>query len=230
MRVASGRWLPSSGGWVVFLGLVAAATTALSAGPPAAVTTNDSTRGQSPPPYHYHVHYHFDAPPSWMYPSYHAPIVPGGPLTSFTLPGPWIPPTATQPYPPGYLVGPFTPLPFRDRNPQAPADKGIIEVFLPDGNADVYLNGQKMLGTGKTRKFTTPLLPLSTEYQYYVTASYKANGEMVTQYRKVEVGAGEYTVADFTRPALDNPTRLPSGPVDPNLAVPQPPLKAPPLH
>ena len=37
---------------------------------------------------------------------------------------------------------------------------------------------------------------------------------------KTDVGAGEYTVADFTRPAEQNPINLPAGPVDPNTVAP----------
>ena len=57
-----------------------------------------------------------------------------------------------------------------------------------------------MRGAGKDRKYTTPVLASNQEYQYWVTATFPQNGESVTQYRKVYVGAGEYTVADFTRP------------------------------
>ena len=84
----------------------------------------------------------------------------------------------------------------------------------------MYLNGQKMRGTGKDRKFTTPVLPSNQEYQYWVTATFVQNGESVTEYRKVVFGAGEYNVADFTRPPEENVGRLPSGPVDPNTVAP----------
>ena len=53
-----------------------------------------------------------------------------------------------------------------------------------------------------------------------MTATFKQNGESVTQYRKVVLGAGEYNVADFTRPPEENPIRLPAGPVDPNTVAP----------
>ena len=44
-----------------------------------------------------------------------------------------------------------------------------------------------MRGKGKDRKFTTPVLPSNTEYQYWVTATFDQNGESATQYRKVIV-------------------------------------------
>ena len=61
---------------------------------------------------------------------------------------------------------------------------------------------------------------MSRDCQYWVTATFKENGESVTKYRKVDVGAGEYIVADFTRPVEENPIKLPAGPVDPNTVVP----------
>ena len=61
---------------------------------------------------------------------------------------------------------------------------------------------------------------LSQEYQYYVTATYESDGHSITKYRKIDVGAGEFNVADFTRPGLDNPINLPAGLVDQNEVIP----------
>lgn len=163
-------------------------------------------------------HEHLSAP--WMYPGYSNMFVPGGPMTSFPMPNRGETPNRYQPYPPSYLRGPFAPLPFPNANPEAAPDHGTIEVFLPVANADVYLNGQKMKGTGKDRTFTTGLLQPNQVYQYYVTAKYSQNGEPYTDYRKVVVGPGEYNVADFTRPPSANPIRLPSGPVNQNEVAP----------
>ena len=55
-------------------------------------------------------------------------------------------------------------------------------------------------------------------------ADFNANtGESVTQYRKVYVGAGEYTVADFTRPPEPASYRAPAGPVNQNETFPAQP-------
>ncbi len=217
MRVQSGYLSPRMSGLMLVFGMATAlATTAVAQMPPAA-TTDASHRQPSPPIY--------DPlrDPMFLewYPGYESPFIPGGPMTSFPLPGTRFPPTAAYPYPPGYVVGHYAALPFKNRSPNAPRDKGVIDVFLPTANAEVFLNGQKMRGTGPTRRFTTPVLPLSKEYRYWVTASYPANGEMVYKYRKVDVGGGEYAVADFTRPALKNPyhLRLRTGPVDQNETV-----------
>jgi uncharacterized protein (TIGR03000 family) len=178
--------------------------------------------------YHYHYHLHVHSSPLGIYPGYDSPYVPGGPMTSFPLPYPYRAPTQAHPYPSWYLPGLFAAPPFENTNPRAPRDKGVIDVFLPVADAKVYLNGQEMRGTGKNRTLTTPLLPLNQEYQYYVTVRYKKDGETVTDYRKLDLGAGEYTVADFTRPPLDNPGKLPPGPVNQNEVVPVNPDALPP--
>jgi uncharacterized protein (TIGR03000 family) len=177
----------------------------------------------SPPTVHYHYHYH--APmSSLLYPPYYADPYNGrASNASYPLPPTASSPTQANPYPAGYIPGPFAPMGFQNLNPNAPSAQGVIHVFLPTKNAVVYLNGQKMRGTGKDRKFTTPVLPANQEYQYWVTATFEQNGESVTQYRKVDVGAGEYNVADFTRPPEENPIKLPAGPVNQNQAFPAQP-------
>ena len=84
-------------------------------------------------------------------------------------------------------------------------------VFLPNGRSRATLKGEKdARGKGKDRKITTAVLQSDKEYQYWVTATFQQNGEKVTQYRKVILGAGEYNVADFTRPRRT--VLLPAGP------------------
>jgi uncharacterized protein (TIGR03000 family) len=119
-------------------------------------------------------------------------------------------------------------LPFQNTAPAAPPDEGVVHVFLPVAKADVYLNGQKMKGTGSDRKFTTPPLQPNREFQYWITARFERDGQPVTDHRKLFLGAGEYSVADFTKPAgalpynplTNTSVRMPAGPVDPNDVVP----------
>ena len=175
--------------------------------------------------YHYHFHQHNYAPMSSpMYPSAYAnPTTLGAMgMSSPMWPG-TMAPTQAQPYPQGYLPGPFAPMGFQNMAPGAPPAQGVIHVFLPTSDAVVCLNGQQIRGKGKDRKLTTPVLPSNREFQYWVTATFPQNGESVTQYRKAIVGAGEYTVADFTRPPEENLVRLPAGPVDPSSVVPPAP-------
>jgi uncharacterized protein (TIGR03000 family) len=197
--------------------------------PPAPATTPSAptpAANPSPPVVHYHFHQHnYPSTSSLMYPSYNAnPTTTGALNMSY----PMLPyaggPTAAQPYPPGYVPGPYAPIGFQNAAPSAPPAQGVIHVFLPTGDAVVYVNGQQLRSNkGKDRRFTTPALPSNREFQYWVTATFKQDGESVTQYRKVIVGAGEYTVADFTRPPEQNPIRLPAGPVDPSSVVPPTP-------
>ena len=179
----------------------------------------------SPQTVHYHYHYHYHAAtPAPLYQPYYVDAYGGrAPAGSYGQPSPASSPTPANPYPAGYVPGPFTPMGFLNTNPNAPTAQGVIHVFLPTKDAVVCLNGQKMRGAGKDRKFTTPVLASNQEYQYWVTATFPENGESVTQYRKVYVGAGEYTVADFTRPPEPASYRAPAGPVNQNEAFPAQP-------
>ena len=180
---------------------------------------------ENPPPNPFAIRpqsLHYEGNGGWIYPSFAKPYAIGGPWASFPRPYPFTS-TPEHPYPPDDPYGPYAPLPFRNNTPPAPADKGVIQVFLPSAEADVYLNGQKTRGIGTTRRLLTGLMPPGGEFQYWVTASYLENGEKVTKYRKVEVGAGEYTVADFLRQPLFDTFHLPPGPVDTNQLVPPTP-------
>ncbi len=170
---------------------------------------------------HYHFHqYNFMPPQGLVYPNYYATPVTTGTYNRYYPLEPSFPsPTVEQPYPPGYLPGPFAPSGFQNLAPNASSTQGVIYVFLPTADAVVYLNGQEMRGDGRNRKFTTPVLASNSEFQYWVTAVFPQGGQTITKYRKAIVGAGEYTVADFTRPPEEQPVHLAAGPVDPNSVV-----------
>ena len=75
--------------------------------------------------YHYHYHYHY-APPvsSLMYPSYYANPYNGmASNASYPLPPTAFSPTQANPYPPGYIPGPYAPLSFQNFNPNAPSTR-----------------------------------------------------------------------------------------------------------
>ena len=99
----------------------------------------------------------------------------------------------------------------------------MIAIYLPVADADVYINGQKARGIGDIRYVLTGLMPPGGWYQYWVKASYPEYGQQVSEYRKVEVGPGEITVADFLRQPRRNSINLPSGPLDNNELVPPTP-------
>jgi uncharacterized protein (TIGR03000 family) len=165
----------------------------------------------------YEFRYNFYMPEPWMYPGYTYPYVHGGPNPSFQIQR-YATPTAEQPYPPEYLTTAVAPPPLLEDTVDLRTSYGIIHVFVPVADAVVYLNGQEVPGSGTHRRIRTPLLSLDNSYRYYATATYDKDGQKQTEYRQLVVGAGEYTVADFTRPALivHSAPRLPAGPVDVN--------------
>jgi uncharacterized protein (TIGR03000 family) len=163
----------------------------------------------------YDFHYNFFVPQSWMYPSYRYPYVHGGPNPSFQIErNPT--PTAAEPYPPDYHVDAVAPPPLLEDTVDLRDSQGVVHVFVPMEDAVVYLNGQEVPGSGTHRRIELPILTLKSDFQYFVTMTYERDGEKTTDYRRIVVGAGEYTVADFTRPALIvRSARLPSGPLNP---------------
>jgi uncharacterized protein (TIGR03000 family) len=223
------RVLPFALTLTVAAGVIVAAAFSQSPGsPPPAATVAPAATSPATIHHHYHYHYHYVMPSSATYPSaypsFYSSLYSGGVANSaYPVPPGSFTPSAASPYPPGYIPGPYSPLGFQNYNPSAPSAQGVIHVFLPTKDAVVYLNGQKMRGTGKDRKYTTPILQANREFQYWVTATFNQGGESVTQYRKAVLGAGEYTVADFTRPPEANPITLPAGPVNQNEAVPAQP-------
>jgi uncharacterized protein (TIGR03000 family) len=157
---------------------------------------------------------YFYVPQNQSHPGYSYPgNMPARPL----VPSPednWTRPTPEQPYPPGFVVGVYEPVGQINTDPLAPAGRGVIYVVMPRADVEVYMNGQKMRGEGFWRAYTTPTLALDREYQYTIEMRYQANGRMLTDYRKVTLGAGEYNVADFRRPRLNNPIKAEAGPVN----------------
>lgn len=114
------------------------------------------------------------------------PMVMGSPLTSSYQSGYYQPGTASPA--------------LRTFAPTAP-NIAVMQVRLPDPDAEVFLNGQKMKTTGATRVFQTPELDQGKKFLYDVTAKFTRDGRTVTEERTVEVTAGGNTVVDFTRPA-----------------------------
>jgi uncharacterized protein (TIGR03000 family) len=183
---------------------------------PTAVPRAAGPQSQSAGTVHYHVHNH-----------YHYAPTPTAASASGVGPLPGTPPqmmaseAVTNLYAPGFAAFPFAPLPTQNRvsNPDDPnaraADYGTIHVFLPVADAEVYLQGQKMKGTGKSRFLTTGFLDVGDDYEFFVTARVRQGGRMMTDYRKVVVGADECAIADFTQPATEVPGNYPAGPIDP---------------
>ncbi len=208
MLTRNGRIVLGVVGSLLILGIVAsAALSAPAPNPPAPQASApqapapQASAPQHPPGavhYHFHNHYHHAPLPSLL----QQPLYPQTTARD----------AATNLVAPSFMGWPYAPLP-------TPTGRGVsygtIHVFLPVAEAALYLNGQIRPGTGKDRIIKTPPLPMNKDYQYILTARLIEDGEPTTAYRKVILGAGDYQVADFTKPAMESPARFPSGPVGP---------------
>jgi uncharacterized protein (TIGR03000 family) len=114
---------------------------------------------------------------------------------SVYYPQEYVLPEATEASPPEFVVPDVAP---------APAE-ATVDVVLPDPDADVFFNGEKMPGTGTDRRYLTPPLEPGPGYHYVVRASWRQDGKVVSDERRVDVFAGTRSVVDFTRPAPKRP-------------------------
>jgi uncharacterized protein (TIGR03000 family) len=98
-------------------------------------------------------------------------------------------------YPPGQEPPP------RGRLLPAPTNARCarVEVTLPHPDADVWLNGTAVRGSGATRGFESPELEAGKTYQYEVVARWQQDGRERAESRTVTVAAGQTAVADFTQ-------------------------------
>jgi uncharacterized protein (TIGR03000 family) len=81
-----------------------------------------------------------------------------------------------------------------------PADAAVLVVRVPDGRADVLLDGETTDTEGATRWFVTPTLPAHKTQKYKVCAYWQRDGGEMKGEQEVEVSPGRITVVDFTRP------------------------------
>jgi uncharacterized protein (TIGR03000 family) len=80
-----------------------------------------------------------------------------------------------------------------------PANIAGLEVFVPSSDAEVWLQGQKVTGSGTTRRFYSPPLEPGRNYTYTIDAAWYENGQLVTQKRQVDVQADALARVDFTQ-------------------------------
>lgn len=82
-------------------------------------------------------------------------------------------------------------------SPALTADStAFVEVRVP-ADAELRLEGIRMSQPGTFRRFVTPPLMPGRGYRYDVTASWIANGQLVTQSQKIGIRAGERVTVDF---------------------------------
>lgn len=113
-------------------------------------------------------------------------------------------------YPPGSSVPPaLTGPPVRTptdvtpphvRPAQEPST-ALINVRVPDPNAEILVDGTKTTQRGTARQFASPALTPGPKFQYQIEARWMVDGKEVSQTRKVTIQAGDRINLDFTAPA-----------------------------
>ena len=79
-----------------------------------------------------------------------------------------------------------------------PRDAGVVQVKVPEADAQVLFDGERTYTQGIKRYFVTPSLTEGKNNTYTVGARWKKDGETVTKERQVKVSPGQTSVVDFT--------------------------------
>ena len=100
---------------------------------------------------------------------------------------------------PRYAYYPQTPV--VQQQPEAPmTNHASIRVYVPDGQAKVWFDGNPTKQTGTERFFYTPELAPG-KHTYRIRAEWvMPNGEKMIQEQVVSVAPNQTSIADFTRP------------------------------
>jgi uncharacterized protein (TIGR03000 family) len=90
--------------------------------------------------------------------------------------------------------------------PTLSPNQALLEVILPDADAELFVQDQPMSQLGTQRSFYSPELTEGKTYTYTVVMRRDVNGRAVDETKKVDVRAGSRVVVDFTRiPAPPKP-------------------------
>jgi uncharacterized protein (TIGR03000 family) len=133
------------------------------------------------------------------YGSYVYPLAPGAVYDPYAPALAYSSPAGTPPAgpPPAGQTGP-APQQF-DRPP--PDSAGHLQLLVP-ANADVFIDGNRVAGTGTTREIVTPTLKANTRYTYKISVQYTdAQGKQQNDTRDITFQANDWFAIDFTRPA-----------------------------
>lgn len=76
------------------------------------------------------------------------------------------------------------------------ARSAALDVRLP-AEAELWIEGQKMVQTGADRKFVSPPLPPGQRFTYELRARWKEAGRDVTKTKHIDVSAGDRLLVDF---------------------------------
>jgi uncharacterized protein (TIGR03000 family) len=84
------------------------------------------------------------------------------------------------------------------RATSGPRDSAVLNVRLPDANAQVWVEGDLTRQRGTWREFVSPPLDPNKNYTYDVRARWTENGREVERTRTIPVRANAVATVDFT--------------------------------
>jgi len=102
------------------------------------------------------------------------------------------------------------------------ADQNVamVQVLLPNPDAEVWFDGTPTTQRGTDRFFQSPALQGDGRYQYTIKARWNRDGKNVEQERRVDVTPGRPVMVDFRAPSgepIGDPNRQnPNSTVNPN--------------
>jgi uncharacterized protein (TIGR03000 family) len=96
----------------------------------------------------------------------------------------------------------------RESSPPAGSNTVLLNVRLPDADAEVWVQGQRTQQRGTWREYISPSLNPNQNYTYDVRARWTENGQDVERTRSVRVRPNDVATVDFTtantpRPRVD---------------------------
>jgi uncharacterized protein (TIGR03000 family) len=86
------------------------------------------------------------------------------------------------------------------------SDTALVNIRLPDANAEVWVEGQQTRQRGTWREYISPPLNPDKNYVYDIRARWTENGKEVERTRTVPVQANGVATVDFTAP--ENKSRV----------------------
>jgi uncharacterized protein (TIGR03000 family) len=95
----------------------------------------------------------------------------------------------------GYYYEPY----YSESAPEVTDDVVTIDVFVPDPNARVWVQGRETSAQGTERQYVSPPLERGYNYTYTVRARWREDGETREAERLVPVRPGRSATVDFTR-------------------------------
>lgn len=88
-------------------------------------------------------------------------------------------------------------------NPPSP-NRAMLEILVPDSNAELLIQNQRMSVMGNRRIFVSPDLEQGKTYTYTITFKRNISGRTEDDTRQIDVQAGTRNRVDFTRPQTNN--------------------------